>query len=158
MAPCPFCDIEPRRPILSNDLAFAVRDAFPVSEGHTLIIPRRHIANWWETNFDEQAAMLELLEEAKAALDEELHPDGYNVGMNDGAAAGQTVFHLHIHLIPRFDGDVEDPRGGVRHVVPERAQDMVGESPVEARVKRLGLFDERQRDAVERVLGSIMTC
>ena len=104
--------------LASNALAFAIRDGFPVSPGHTLIVPRRLVATWFEATREEQVAMLELVDVVKAQLDAELQPDGYNIGINAGAAAGQTVMHLHLHLIPRFVGDVPDPRGGVRHVIP----------------------------------------
>ncbi len=103
-----------------NALAFAFRDRFPVSPGHTLVVPKREIATWFEATKDEQLALLELIDVVKAQLDDELAPDGYNVGFNAGEAAGQTVFHLHVHVIPRFRGDMDDPRGGVRHVIPSR--------------------------------------
>jgi len=109
--------------LASNDLAFAIRDRFPVSRGHTLVVPRRCVATYFEAHSAEKAALWALVDEVKAALDAELRPDGYNVGFNSGAAAGQTVFHLHIHVIPRFNGDVDDPRGGVRHVLPAHARD-----------------------------------
>lgn len=102
------------------DLAFARRDAFPVSPGHTLIVPRRHVASWFDATPEERSAMLGLLDDVKAALDRDLRPAGYNVGFNLGDAGGQTVMHLHLHVIPRFPGDVDDPRGGVRLVIPER--------------------------------------
>ena len=114
----PFLQLPPEAHIASNALAFAIRDGFPVSPGHTLIVPRRLVATWFEATREEQVAMLELIDVVKAQLDAELHPDGYNIGINAGAAAGQTVMHLHLHLIPRFHGDVPDPRGGVRHVIP----------------------------------------
>lgn len=98
-----------------------IRDGFPVSPGHSLIIPRRHLASFFELEPDERDGLIALLEEAKRRLDREFKADGYNVGINDGAAAGQTVPHLHIHLIPRFVGDQSDPRGGVRWVLPEKA-------------------------------------
>lgn len=98
-----------------------IRDGFPVSPGHSLIIPRRHLASFFELEPDERDGLIALLEEAKRRLDREFKADGYNVGINDGAAAGQTVPHLHIHLIPRFAGDQSDPRGGVRWVLPEKA-------------------------------------
>jgi len=101
----------------SNNLAFAIRDSYPVSPGHSLVIPRRVIASWDECTPEEQRALLELVSEVKQQLRDELHPDGFNIGVNEGAAAGQTVFHLHIHVIPRFTGDVPDPRGGLRHAV-----------------------------------------
>ena len=104
--------------VASNALAFAIRDGFPVSPGHTLIVPRRLVATWFEATREEQVAMLELVDVVKAQLEAELQPDGYNIGINAGAAAGQTVMHPHLHLIPRFAGDVPDPRGGVRHVIP----------------------------------------
>ncbi|TMQ05017.1 MAG: HIT family protein, partial [Deltaproteobacteria bacterium] len=104
--------------VCANDLAFAFRDRFPVSPGHTLIVTRRVTPDWFSATEDEQRAVLSLVAEVKRRLDEELAPDGYNVGFNAGAAAGQTVMHLHVHVIPRFRGDMDDPRGGVRHVVP----------------------------------------
>ena len=118
MSSSPFLRIPASERVAANTLAFAVRDRYPVSPGHTLVVPRRHIATWWEATPAERAALLELVEEVKAHLDAELHPDGYNVGFNDGAAAGQTVGHLHVHVIPRYAGDTPDPRGGVRHVIP----------------------------------------
>jgi diadenosine tetraphosphate (Ap4A) HIT family hydrolase len=118
---CPFCHLPSERILLENELAFAFRDGYPVSEGHTLIVPRRHVASFFETSEQEQAAILDLLRRARAELDESLHPTGYNVGINDGTAAGQTVMHVHVHLIPRYAGDREDPRGGVRWVIPGKA-------------------------------------
>ena len=120
--PCPFCSLPPERVLASNALAFVIRDGYPVSPGHTLIIPRRHVGSFFEISEDERAAMLALLDGQKRALDAEYSPAGYNVGINDGAAAGQTVPHLHIHLIPRFAGDLPDPRGGVRWVMPHKAK------------------------------------
>lgn len=99
-----------------------IRDGFPISLGHTLIIPKRHIGSWFEISKDEQSGLMELLERAKAALQNECNPDGYNIGINDGPAAGQTVPHLHLHLIPRYKGDQKDPRGGVRWIIPEKAK------------------------------------
>jgi superfamily II DNA or RNA helicase/diadenosine tetraphosphate (Ap4A) HIT family hydrolase/HKD family nuclease len=104
--------------LLANNSAFVIADRFPVSPGHALVVPRRLIGNWWEATDQERAEMLALVDEVKRRLDAELKPDGYNVGFNDGAAAGQTVGHLHIHVIPRYHGDVPDPRGGVRLVIP----------------------------------------
>jgi diadenosine tetraphosphate (Ap4A) HIT family hydrolase len=119
---CPFCSPEPRRVVGANSLAIAMRDAFPVSLGHTLIVPRRHIAAASEATSEEFAAIWSLLAEVRADSVRELKPDGFNVGINDGRAAGQTVMHLHVHLIPRFTGDCPDPRGGVRWVLPQRAR------------------------------------
>lgn len=118
---CPFCFASGTSVSCANAHAYARRDAFPISKGHTLIIPRRHVASLFECTAEERSALLEVLEEAKRELDAEFHPDGYNIGINDGAAAGQTVMHLHIHLIPRYKGDKEDPRGGVRWIFPDKA-------------------------------------
>jgi diadenosine tetraphosphate (Ap4A) HIT family hydrolase len=104
--------------VASNRLAFAIRDAYPVSRGHTLVVPFRLIATWFDASKEEKAAIIELIDSVRAQLDAEFHPDGYNVGFNVGEAAGQTVMHLHVHVIPRYRGDVADPRGGVRHVIP----------------------------------------
>jgi diadenosine tetraphosphate (Ap4A) HIT family hydrolase len=104
--------------VASNSLAFAIRDAYPVSRGHTLVVPMRPVATWFDANEEERAAIVALLDQVKAQLDAEFHPDGYNVGFNAGEAAGQTVMHLHVHVIPRYRGDMADPRGGVRHVIP----------------------------------------
>ena len=92
-----------------------------MSEGHTLIIPKRHVASWFEVSDREREDLFALLARAKTGLDQQTQPDAYNIGINDGKAAGQTVAHLHIHLIPRYDQDVEDPRGGVRWVKPDQA-------------------------------------
>jgi len=118
---CPFCSLPRERFILSNALGVVIRDGFPVSAGHTLIIPRRHVSSYFGLLEDEREALLALLEEAKRGLEKEFRPQGYNIGINDGPAAGQTVPHLHIHLIPRYQGDQADPRGGVRWVIPEKA-------------------------------------
>jgi len=119
---CVFCTLPGSRILASNSEALLIRDGFAVSPGHSLVIPRRHIASWFEARETERAALLALLEQARTDLDAEFSPDGYNIGINDGAAAGQTVPHLHIHLIPRYRGDQPDPRGGVRWVVPEKAK------------------------------------
>jgi len=102
----------------ADELVFAVRDGFPISPGHTLIIPRRHIASFFDATSAERTSLLELLDVARNQLVKAFAPAGFNIGINDGAAAGQTVPHMHIHLIPRFAGDVADPRGGVRWVIP----------------------------------------
>jgi diadenosine tetraphosphate (Ap4A) HIT family hydrolase len=98
-----------------------IRDGFPVSPGHTLIIPKRHVASFFDVTDAERTDMMSLLAAARDDLDREFRPAGYNIGINDGAAAGQTVSHLHIHLIPRYEGDRDDPRGGVRWVLPDQA-------------------------------------
>src|SRR5690606_37783412 len=101
--------------------ALALWDAFPVSPGHALIVPRRHVASWSSLASQEKAALLELVDKVRELLDERHAPDGYNVGLNDGIAAGQTVMHVHVHVIPRYTGDAPDPRGGVRYVLPLKA-------------------------------------
>jgi diadenosine tetraphosphate (Ap4A) HIT family hydrolase len=119
--PCPFCALEPSQIVWQDPWVMTIRDTTPISPGHTLIVPRRHVASLFETTEAEQRALLRALREAKLGLDRELRPDGYNIGINDGEAAGQTILHLHIHLIPRYRGDREDPRGGVRWIFPEKA-------------------------------------
>ena len=118
---CPFCSLPGERLVDANELAVVIRDGFPVSKGHSLVIPRRHVASWFDVSREEHTALIDLLARARRQIDEEFHPDGYNIGINDGPAAGQTVRHLHIHLIPRYAGDTEDPRGGVRWVFPHKA-------------------------------------
>lgn len=120
-APCPFCTLPPDRILREREAAVAIRDGFPVSPGHTLIIPRRHVGSFFEITDAERADLMSLLAVAREDLDREFRPAGYNIGINDGAAAGQTVQHLHIHLIPRYEGDRDDPRGGVRWVLPDKA-------------------------------------
>jgi len=118
---CPFCTLDHTRIIASNNYALAIMDGFPISSGHALIIPKRHIASLFEAIRDEREALLDLLEQVKFELKEKHNPDGFNIGINDGLTAGQTVMHLHIHLIPRYVGDQPDPRGGVRWIFPEKA-------------------------------------
>ena len=114
----PFLAVPASEWLAANRSAFVIADRFPVNPGHALVVPRRVIATWWEATDGERADILALIDEVKRRLDTELQPDGYNVGFNAGTAAGQTVGHLHIHVIPRYRGDVLDPRGGVRHVIP----------------------------------------
>lgn len=118
---CIFCNLYPNREIIAqNDLALAFFDAFPVNPGHALIIPKRHVADYFDLTEDEVAAMQALLREVKAIVEKRFNPDGYNIGVNVNAAAGQSVFHVHMHLIPRYKGDVENPKGGVRGVIPSK--------------------------------------
>ena len=139
---CPFCTLPAERIVHANAHAIAIRDAYPVSPGHTLVIPKRHIGSFFETTAEEKTALFELLERTKKDSSSQPSPlngeganipspsqgegrvrvDGWNIGINDGATAGQTVPHLHIHLIPRYKGDVADPRGGVRWVIAEKAK------------------------------------
>jgi diadenosine tetraphosphate (Ap4A) HIT family hydrolase len=116
-----FCDLPVERILAETPLTRTLLDSFPVSPGHTLIVTRRHVETWFDARAEEQTEILAAIAKAKAALDQSHHPDGYNIGTNAGAASGQTVMHLHVHVIPRFKGDVPDPRGGVRWVVPSKA-------------------------------------
>lgn len=117
---CVFCNISQDRVIAQNHLCFAIYDGFPVSRGHVLIIPKRHVADYFSLTEEELMAMHQMIRELKIKLDADFSPDGYNVGVNVNEAAGQTVFHVHMHLIPRYKGDVENPRGGVRGVIPNK--------------------------------------
>ena len=121
---CPFCEIinnDIQRIIFQNDLAIVLRDGYPISNGHTLIIPKRHVDSYFSITKEERNAIFELVEQTKKYIDNEFKPDAYNIGINDGVEAGQTVPHLHIHLIPRYKGDAENPRGGVRWLFPDKA-------------------------------------
>ncbi len=119
---CPFCKINPNRILWQNDHAFVIYDGFPVSKGHALVIPKRHNASFFDTSTEERDALLTGLDYARQRIDEDHQPAAFNIGINDGQAAGQTVPHLHIHVIPRYDGDVDDPRGGVRWIFPDKAK------------------------------------
>lgn len=122
---CPFCQIlsgsTDKTTLFENQTGFVVRDGFPITKGHTLIIPKRHVASFFEISQQERQDLFELLDQAKIQLDQEYKPVSYNIGINDGEAAGQTIPHLHIHLIPRYNEPDKDPRGGVRWIVPEKA-------------------------------------
>lgn len=118
---CVFCALGEEDAVHTHALAWVRRDGYPLTQGHSLVIPRRHVASFFELTAEERLAILELLDRAKESLDRQYRPDGYNIGINDGAAAGQTVMHLHVHLIPRYRGDTSDPRGGVRWIFPDKA-------------------------------------
>jgi diadenosine tetraphosphate (Ap4A) HIT family hydrolase len=115
---CPFCGLEDYKIVASNKLAVAIYDTIPVSPGHMLVIPRRHFADYFDATDEERRAIDQLLRECRAILLGEKSPDGFNIGVNIGAVAGQTVFHLHVHLIPRYAGDHPQPEGGVRQIIP----------------------------------------
>ena len=116
---CRFCTAIASRVIASNALAVAIRDVFPVTPLHSLVIPRRHVADYFGLTQEEREACAELLHQLRTEiLKDDPRVEGFNIGMNVGEAAGQTIFHSHIHLIPRRKGDTENPRGGVRLVVP----------------------------------------
>jgi len=114
---CPFCSLD-REPVAENKLCFAIPDKYPVSPGHMLIISRHHVDDYFDLSTEEKLACWNLVDEMKEKLETEHNPDGWNICINNGAVAGQTVFHMHIHLIPRYAGDVENPRGGLRNVIP----------------------------------------
>lgn len=112
-----FTNIDPNKILFKNELFFIIKDGFPVSPGHLLIITTKIRNNFFELTKEEQVNLIEVIDIAKGIIEKEYKPDGYNIGMNCGEAAGQTVFHFHCHLIPRYNGDMEDPRGGVRHCI-----------------------------------------
>jgi diadenosine tetraphosphate (Ap4A) HIT family hydrolase len=126
--PCIFC--AERGATRGNALAYCVRDSFPVSPGHSLVVPRRHCASFFGLSAEEIAACMALLLEEQAALDAEFHPDGYNIGVNVGPAAGQSVLHVHVHVIPRYAGDHPRPQGGVRQILPWKADYPRGAAPL----------------------------
>ncbi len=115
---CIFCNPEEESVVLRNNHGYARYDGFAVSPGHLLIIPYRHVSSLFDLTDGEIKGLWSLVKAGKEFLDDKYHPDGYNVGVNVGEAAGQSIFHMHIHLIPRYQGDVEDPKGGVRGVIP----------------------------------------
>ena len=117
---CPFFNLPLERVFYEGQLFKAVWDIFPVSTGHALLIPNRHVATWFDASREEQIELVGGIAIVRGIIEELHSPDGYNIGVNVGQAAGQTVFHLHVHVIPRYRGDVVDPTGGVRHVIPER--------------------------------------
>lgn len=120
--PCPFCSLSSERIVEENAHGVLILDGFPVSTGHSLVIPKRHVGSFFDLAEAERIDLLRLLDRARDRVANEHNPAGYNIGINDGAAAGQTVPHLHIHLIPRYAGDAPDPRGGVRWVLPVKAK------------------------------------
>lgn len=116
---CLFCNVGEERLIAENELAFAIRDGFPVTELHSLVIPKRHVSDYFELTKEELLACNELLRIVKEEiLARDTSVKGFNVGANSGLVAGQSIFHCHIHLIPRREGDVPNPKGGIRHVIP----------------------------------------
>jgi len=118
---CPFC-MPDREVIREAQHCFAIYDLYPVNPGHVLVISRRHVANYFDLEEGEVAGLWKLVAEMRSFLEKEFQPDGFNVGFNIGATAGQTIDHVHIHVIPRYAGDMDDPTGGVRHVIPERGK------------------------------------
>ena len=119
---CPFCSLPQSRILFECGNALAFRDAYPISPGHTLIIPSRHVKSIFDLKHEERDDLFQALSKARVELISELRPEGFNMGINEGLQAGQTVMHLHVHLIPRFENDKADPRGGVRWIFPEKAK------------------------------------
>jgi diadenosine tetraphosphate (Ap4A) HIT family hydrolase len=123
MESCVFCErAKSTEDFLSNEVGISFSDRHPISPGHTLVVPRRHEENFTTIKPPDQVRLWDLVNEVVQQLQESINPDGFNIGVNAGPAAGQTIAHAHIHVIPRFHGDVEDPRGGVRWVIPHHAQ------------------------------------
>jgi diadenosine tetraphosphate (Ap4A) HIT family hydrolase len=119
---CIFCNIPTNRIVLKDKLSYSIFDQFPVSKGHALIIPYRHVSSFFDLTDDEYLEIRYLINEMKLRIDHSFSPTGYNIGINIGATAGQSIQHVHIHLIPRFTGDVPDPFGGVRNVIPDKGR------------------------------------
>jgi diadenosine tetraphosphate (Ap4A) HIT family hydrolase len=115
---CPFCNPLPGEIVLRNELAYVRRDRFPVAKGHVLAIPFRHVPSFFDTTPEERSALLDLIVQVKVLIDEEHHPDGYNIGVNVGSSAGQAVMHVHFHVIPRYRRDTKGHHGGIRWVIP----------------------------------------
>jgi ATP adenylyltransferase len=116
---CLFCSMPSARVIADDRLVYAIRDGFPVTSGHSLVIPKRHVEDFFGLTEDELIACSQMLQALRQSImSEDSNVEGFNIGMNAGAVAGQTIFHCHIHLIPRRNGDVENPSGGVRHIIP----------------------------------------
>jgi diadenosine tetraphosphate (Ap4A) HIT family hydrolase len=118
---CPFCKPDGDREILAESAsAYAIFDKYPVNEGHALVIPKMHYENYFDLTIEEQIECITMINKVRDILLIRFNPDGFNIGINVGESAGQTVNHVHIHVIPRYDGDVTDPRGGVRGVIPDK--------------------------------------
>ena len=154
---CPFCSPPVERIFYVDELVIGLWDAYPVSPGHALLVPRRHVVSWFDATREEQSALLAAIEKAKAAIESNRAPHGYNIGVNDGSAAGQTIFHLHVHLIPRYAGDVTDPRGGVRYVLPSKANYITriedSERPASAHAGKLLWTGGREEPFAESLKG-----
>ncbi|MFC1678691.1 HIT family protein [Elusimicrobiota bacterium] len=123
MKTCPFCQKLASKDLLRETLlAAALVDAYPISPGHMLVVPKRHVDDFFDLSNEERLSIWELVETIRKQIQADKSPDGFNIGINAGAAAGQTVPHAHVHIIPRFEGDREDPRGGIRWILPEKAK------------------------------------
>jgi diadenosine tetraphosphate (Ap4A) HIT family hydrolase len=117
---CPFCNMPAERVLYESNLFFIIEDGFPVSSGHCLIISKQHKKTFFDLSNQEQQELVELISHTKKIIATKHSPDGHNIGMNCDEAAGQTVMHFHCHVIPRYIGDMEDPRGGVRYCIPDK--------------------------------------
>ena len=118
---CLFCRVNAKQLVSEDELCYAAKDSFPVTEFHTLIIPKRHVASYFDLNLSEVSALHEMLVEMKRTIEaKDDSVTGFNIGVNAGKDAGQSIFHVHVHLTPRRNGDVENPRGGVRGVIPHK--------------------------------------
>ena len=120
MENCKFCSIENDRIVIEGEMSIAFYDLYPVNTGHTLIVPKRHVSDYFELNSSEKNDIWKLVDTVKLYLEKEFKPDGFNVGINIGESAGQTIFHCHVHVIPRYKGDISNPEGGVRGVIPSK--------------------------------------
>jgi diadenosine tetraphosphate (Ap4A) HIT family hydrolase len=126
---CPFCDIDRLEQTQEGLFWVAFLDKFPLSPGHTLVIPKRHCSGYAELDQNEKRELMEMIDRVRSELAAKYKPEAFNVGWNDGPEAGQTIFHFHVHVIPRYRGDVKDPRGGVRWILPDRAPYWDDEKP-----------------------------
>ncbi len=117
-----FTKIEANKKLYLSEHFFIIRDVFPVSDGHLLIISKKLKIDYFDLSFEEKMELPELIDKAREIIEKEFKPSGYNIGMNCGAQAGQTVMHFHCHVIPRYSGDVDDPNGGVRNAIPDKAK------------------------------------
>lgn len=152
MTACPFCPPNPASVCHEDELVVAFWDSFPVSPGHCLVVPRRHVADWWQATPEERAALTEATVSVRALIEQRFRPEGYNIGVNAGGAAGQTIFHLHLHVIPRYPGDVPDPRGGVRWVIPSKANYLAGGPNLARRGPSPSVQDQESRSPHPRPL------
>ena len=118
----PFHPLDPARVILQTHHAVAFLDKYPVSQGHALVVPNLVVIRLEELPLEVEASVWATVRQVRKLLAEQYRPDGFNIGVNDGSAAGQTIPHVHIHVIPRYEGDVPDPRGGIRWIIPQKAK------------------------------------
>ncbi len=144
---CPFCEIPQKRILEEDELCYVIRDGFPVTDLHTLVIPKRHVETYFDLYQPELNSCNRMIQKFKDRIEKEDESvKGFNIGINNGEVAGQTVFHCHIHLIPRREGDVENPKGGVRGVIPKKQQ--YGIKVIKMNNKKVSLKDDNGRDCV----------